>query len=132
MCLAVTAPIWAPVLALLYHLFIILIWDVDNPDPVKRRGPIKHLFPMIRVIGWDVLVQGLLQPVACLGISFVVCPILALLLTFCKTYLIQFIFNLKILNYSYSSWGFEMDSHQDERQFSLPANHSTSKSGTGR
>jgi len=66
---------------------------------------------MIRVIGWDVLVQGLLQPVACLGISFVVCPILALLLSLCKTYLTQFILNLKILNYSYFSWSFEMDSY---------------------
>ncbi|XP_046650573.1 uncharacterized protein LOC124341686 isoform X1 [Daphnia pulicaria] len=74
-CLALSAPVWAPVFALIYQVCIILVWDVDNPDP--KRGP---LLPMIRVLVRDLLLDGLLQPIACLVTAFIVCPLISLLL----------------------------------------------------
>uniref|UniRef100_A0A0P5JHB7 Uncharacterized protein n=1 Tax=Daphnia magna TaxID=35525 RepID=A0A0P5JHB7_9CRUS len=74
-CLALTAPVWAPIFALIYQVCIILIWDVDNPDP--KRGP---LLPMIRVLVRDLLLDGLLQPIACLVTAFIVCPLISFLL----------------------------------------------------
>lgn len=81
LCLAVTAPLWAPLLALLYHLCIILVWDVDNPDPARCPRP---LFPLLRVLGLDLLTGGLLQPVACLATALFLCPLLAFLLSLCE------------------------------------------------
>ena len=78
-CLALSAPVWAPVFALIYQVCIILVWDVDNPDP--KRGP---LLPMIRVLVRDLLLDGLLQPIACLVTAFIVCPLISLLLAVCK------------------------------------------------
>jgi hypothetical protein len=79
-CLALSAPVWAPVFALIYQVCIILVWDVDNPDP--KRGP---LLPMIRVLVRDLLLDGLLQPIACLVTAFIVCPLISLLLAVCKS-----------------------------------------------
>jgi len=79
-CLALSAPVWAPVFALIYQVCIILVWDVDNPDP--KRGP---LLPMIRVLVRDLLLDGLLQPIACLVTAFIVCPVISLLLAVCKS-----------------------------------------------
>ena len=82
LCLAVSAPLWAPLLALIYHVLIVLVWDVDNPDATKR-GP---LLPLLRVLGRDLLFEGLLQPMACLATALVFCPILSVLLALCKLF----------------------------------------------
>lgn len=65
--------------AFVYQVCIILVWDVDNPDP--KRGP---LLPMIRVLVRDLLLDGLVQPIACLVTAFIVCPLISLLLAICK------------------------------------------------
>ena len=83
-CLALTAPVWAPVFALIYHVCIILFWDVDNPD-TKR----SHILPLIRVFFRDILLDGLLQPIACLVTALVVCPLISLLLAVCKFYIFR-------------------------------------------
>ena len=78
-CLAVTAPIWAPVSALLYQICFVLFYDVDNPN--SNRSP---LLPMFRVVLRDLLIDGILQPISCLFIALFICPIVALLLSICK------------------------------------------------
>ena len=78
-CLAVTAPLWAPALALLYHLGLILFYDVDNPN--SQRSP---LFPIFSALGRDLMINGILQPIACLVTALVVCPVVALLIALCE------------------------------------------------
>lgn len=74
-CLAVTAPLWAPLFALFYHVCFILFYDVDNPN--STHSP---LLPMIHVVVRDLLIDGLLQPISCLFAALFICPIVALLI----------------------------------------------------
>ena len=83
-CLAFTAPLWAPVCALFYHFVIAFIWDFDNPN--SKRRP---LLPIVQVVGKDLLLDGLIQPLACLVVALVLCPLVSLLLALCKLTLIE-------------------------------------------
>ena len=78
-CLAVTAPLWAPVMALLYHLGFILFYDDDNPN--SNHNP---LLPIFSVLGRDIVVNGLLQPIACFITALIICPAVALIISICK------------------------------------------------
>ena len=88
-CLAVTAPLWAPLFALFYHVCFILFYDVDNPN--STHSP---LLPMIHVVVRDLLIDGLLQPISCLFAALFICPIVALLIAICKS--AAFLFNFII------------------------------------
>ncbi|XP_033165249.1 uncharacterized protein LOC117144261 isoform X1 [Drosophila mauritiana] len=70
--LAVTAPLWIPVFVLLLHIYMILIYDLDAPDNTKNRYCI-----LLEAIVWNLLIQGLLQPVAAILMATVVCPLAA-------------------------------------------------------
>jgi len=71
-CLAVTAPLWIPVFVLLLHIYMILIYDLDAPDNTKNRYCI-----LLEAIVWNLLIQGLLQPVAAILMATLVCPLAA-------------------------------------------------------
>ena len=105
-CLAATAPMWAPVAALLYQLCLVLFYDADNPDS-SRHGP---FLPLIAVLGRDLLVGGILQPVACLLTTFIFCPIFGLLISLCKKSCHFFCFVWFFIYFFKSLFSFQLDS----------------------
>ncbi|XP_043653946.1 uncharacterized protein LOC122620516 isoform X1 [Drosophila teissieri] len=70
--LAVTAPLWIPLFVLLLHIYMILIYDLDAPDNMKNRYCI-----LMEAIVWNLLIQGLLQPVAAILMATLICPLAA-------------------------------------------------------
>ncbi|BFF89812.1 uncharacterized protein DMAD_08482 [Drosophila madeirensis] len=70
--LALTAPLWIPVFVLLLHIYMILIYDLDAPDNTKNRYCI-----LLEAIVWNLLIQGLLQPVAAVLVATLICPLAA-------------------------------------------------------
>ncbi|XP_034132781.1 uncharacterized protein LOC117586652 isoform X2 [Drosophila guanche] len=70
--LAITAPLWIPVFVLLLHIYMILIYDLDAPDNTKNRYCI-----LLEAIVWNLLIQGLLQPVAAVLVATLICPLAA-------------------------------------------------------
>lgn len=55
-----------------------LIWDIDSP--VQERN--KYII-ILEALIWDIIIQGLLQPVAAVFISCAVCPLLSLIIITC-------------------------------------------------
>ncbi|XP_034663334.1 uncharacterized protein LOC117898215 isoform X2 [Drosophila subobscura] len=70
--LALTAPLWIPVFVLLLHIYMILVYDLDAPDNTKNRYCI-----LLEAIVWNLLIQGLLQPVAAVLVATLICPLAA-------------------------------------------------------
>ncbi|KPU80844.1 uncharacterized protein Dana_GF16043, isoform B [Drosophila ananassae] len=70
--LAVTAPLWIPVFVLLLHIYMILIYDLDAPDNTKNRYCI-----LLEALIWNLLIQGLLQPLAAVLVATLICPLAA-------------------------------------------------------
>ncbi|XP_022219927.2 uncharacterized protein LOC111072385 isoform X2 [Drosophila obscura] len=70
--LALTAPLWIPVFVLLLHIYMILIYDLDAPDNTKNRYCI-----LLEAIVWNLLIQGLLQPLAAVLVATLICPLAA-------------------------------------------------------
>ena len=77
-CLAVTAPVWAPVMALVYHICLILFYDADSPN-AKRSA----VLPMFRVLVKDLVLGGIVEPIASLSTVLIICPLVSLLLAIC-------------------------------------------------
>lgn len=64
-----------PLITLSLHMFNGLIYDLDSPAEWKNR-----YFVIIEAVVWNIIFQGILQPlVACL-IAFVLCPIITVIL----------------------------------------------------
>ncbi|EDW81624.1 uncharacterized protein Dwil_GK12174, isoform A [Drosophila willistoni] len=70
--LAITAPLWIPVFVLLLHIYMILIYDLDAPDNTKNRYCI-----LLEALIWNLLIQGLLQPLASVLVATLMCPLAA-------------------------------------------------------
>ncbi|CAL1542802.1 unnamed protein product [Lymnaea stagnalis] len=67
---AVLAPVWVPVATLLVHLFCFLVWDIDNPRSEKNRISI-----LLEAIVWNILLQGILQPLSAFSVGALLCPL---------------------------------------------------------
>lgn len=64
-----------PLVTFLIHIFNGLIYDLDSPAEWKNR-----YFVIIEAIVWNIVFQGILQPlIACL-IAFIACPIITVIL----------------------------------------------------
>lgn len=64
-----------PLVTLVLHIFNGLIYDLDSPADWKNR-----YFVVIEAVMWNIVLQGILQPlIACL-IAFVFCPIITVIL----------------------------------------------------
>ncbi|KAH8278955.1 hypothetical protein KR018_011774 [Drosophila ironensis] len=70
--LAITAPLWIPVFVLLLHIYMILVYDLDAPDNSKNRYCI-----LLEALIWNLLIQGLLQPLAAVLVATLICPLAA-------------------------------------------------------
>ncbi|XP_063235543.1 uncharacterized protein LOC134538292 isoform X2 [Bacillus rossius redtenbacheri] len=69
---ALTAFLWMPVVTLCLHLFMLLICDLDSPDPCRNRYLI-----VLEAVVWNVGVQGCLQPVCAVLVACLVCPLVS-------------------------------------------------------
>lgn len=66
-----------PLVTLLLHIFNGLVYDLDSPAEWKNRYLV-----VIEAVIWNIIIQGILQPlIACL-IAFVFCPIITVVLFF--------------------------------------------------
>lgn len=66
-----------PLVTLFLHIFNGLVYDLDSPADWKNR-----YFVVIEAVIWNIILQGILQPlVACL-IAFVLCPMITVILFF--------------------------------------------------
>ncbi|XP_058129825.1 uncharacterized protein LOC131272187 isoform X2 [Anopheles coustani] len=76
--LAVSAPLWMPFITVTLHLYMMLVYDLDCPDESRRN----RYCILLEAVGWNIGVQGLLQPVAALVVASVLCPLIAVLVFF--------------------------------------------------
>lgn len=70
--IACTAILWMPCVTLLLHVLMMVVYDVDSPDPTRNRW-----FMILEATVWNILTQGLLQPLAALVVAIFVCPLIA-------------------------------------------------------
>ena len=85
---AVTAPLWVPVVVLGVQLASVLVYDMDCPvhggaqlpPPVAQlpsQLPHARWFPVVQAVGLHVCLLGLLQPLVALLTAALVCPFAA-------------------------------------------------------
>lgn len=66
---AFTAPIWIPCVTICLHLFMMFVYDLDCP--CEERNPYAIAFVAIL---WNILCQGIIQPMAALIVACILCP----------------------------------------------------------
>ena len=66
--LAVTGPVLVPVFSLILHLISIITFDIETHN---------FLVSLIPSIFWNIIVLGIIQPIICITVSMVLCPLLA-------------------------------------------------------
>lgn len=67
---AITAPITVPVAAVVLHIYMMLVYDLDSPDEDRNKYCI-----FLEAIGWNILIQGILQPILALCVAAFICPL---------------------------------------------------------
>lgn len=77
-----------PCVTLSLHILMMLLCDVDSPDPLRNRW-----FKVLESVVWNIVVQGLLQPIAALFVAIIVCPLIAFLILTGKTLLLLLLVN---------------------------------------
>lgn len=70
--LAVTAPLWMPFIVVGVHLYMMLVCDLDCPDPNRNRYCV-----LLEATVWNILIRGCLQPVAAVLVAALICPVAA-------------------------------------------------------
>ncbi|EEB13018.1 conserved hypothetical protein [Pediculus humanus corporis] len=71
--IALSAVLWMPMFTLFLHLFMAVLYDLDNPDPSKNK-----YFVFLEAIIWNILIQGCMQPIAAIIVGAIICPIISL------------------------------------------------------
>uniref|UniRef100_A0A182NCW1 Uncharacterized protein n=1 Tax=Anopheles dirus TaxID=7168 RepID=A0A182NCW1_9DIPT len=78
LALAIAAPLWMPFITVTLHLYMMLVYDLDCPDESRRN----RYCIFLEAVGWNIGVQGLLQPLAAVLVASVICPLVAVLVFF--------------------------------------------------
>ncbi|CAC5419470.1 unnamed protein product [Mytilus coruscus] len=73
--LAISAPLWIPVVTLIVHIGGFLIYDFDSPDDSNKIGI------LFEAIIWRLLIQGCIQPVTAVLVGSIGCPLSSLGIT---------------------------------------------------
>ncbi|XP_055309168.1 uncharacterized protein LOC129573035 [Sitodiplosis mosellana] len=71
--LALTAPFWIPIIVIFLHLYMIFIYDFDCPNDDERN----RYCIFLEAIVWNIGIQGCLQPILCLFVGGILCPLAA-------------------------------------------------------
>ncbi|ESO83920.1 hypothetical protein LOTGIDRAFT_108137 [Lottia gigantea] len=75
--LALTCPVWVPVVTLIAHLGFILVYDIDCPE----KG-VNRFFCVCEAVIWNIIIQGCLQPIAAFITGAIICPTAAFFVIF--------------------------------------------------
>ena len=65
------------VLVLGFHLFKILIYDLDSPELTEFSLQCRYFSPIVMAIVWKIFILGIIQPIIAFLLGAIVCPILA-------------------------------------------------------
>lgn len=77
--MALATPIWVPVTAVILHVFMMIAYDYDSPDTSANRYCI-----VLESLIWEILIQGMLQPLAAVFVAAIVCPLASISVCFSK------------------------------------------------
>ncbi|CAI9722776.1 Hypothetical predicted protein [Octopus vulgaris] len=70
--MALTAPVWMPVVTLLAHIGFFLVYDIDCPELSGNK-----ILVLMEAILWHIVLQGCIQPVTALLFGVIICPLAA-------------------------------------------------------
>lgn len=70
--LALTAPIWMPFIVVSIHIYMMVFYDLDCPNETRNRYCI-----FLEAVVWNMIIQGLLQPIVAIFVAALLCPIAA-------------------------------------------------------
>lgn len=70
--LAIASPIWIPCITTILHLYMMLVYDLDSPNDERNKYCI-----FLEALGWDILIQGVIQPIFAIIIATIICPIIS-------------------------------------------------------
>lgn len=76
---ALTAFLWIPCVTIILHLYMMLIYDMDSPKEERNKFCI-----FLEAIGWNIILQGLIQPILALIVAVFFCPLAAVFVLFGK------------------------------------------------
>lgn len=71
--------IWMPVVTLILHIFMGLVYDFDSPSSQRNR-----YFVIFEAVIWNILLLGFVQPIVALIVAVFICPIISLFILTCK------------------------------------------------
>lgn len=71
-CFAIAAPFWIPCVTIILHIYMMLIYDMDSPNDERNRYCV-----FLEAIGWDILIQGIIQPILALIVAAIICPLIS-------------------------------------------------------
>ncbi|XP_058455787.1 uncharacterized protein LOC131433056 isoform X1 [Malaya genurostris] len=75
---AIAAPLWMPFITITLHLYMMLVFDLDCPDESRRN----RYCIFLEAVGWNIIVQGLLQPLLALIVASMICPAVSVAVLF--------------------------------------------------
>ncbi|XP_055636132.1 uncharacterized protein LOC129775415 isoform X2 [Toxorhynchites rutilus septentrionalis] len=75
---AIAAPLWMPFITVTLHMYMMLVYDLDCPDESRRN----RYCIFMEAVGWNILIQGLLQPLAALMVIALICPTVSVIVLF--------------------------------------------------
>jgi hypothetical protein len=98
-CFAIAAPFWVPICVTILHIYMMLVYDLDSPNDKRNKYCV-----FLEAIGWDILIQGILQPILAIIVAGIICPLISAVILIGKIYLI-FVHNNENFNFNENfSW----------------------------
>lgn len=71
-CFAIAAPLWIPCVTTVLHIYMMLIYDLDSPNHERNKYCV-----FLEAIGWDIIIQGVIQPILALVVAAIICPMIS-------------------------------------------------------
>lgn len=71
-CFALAAPLWIPCVTIILHLYMMLVYDLDSPNDERNKYCV-----FLEAIGWDIFIQGIIQPTLAIIVAAVICPLIS-------------------------------------------------------
>lgn len=75
---AIAAPLWMPFITVTLHVYMMMVYDLDCPDESRRN----RYCILLEAVGWNIIMQGLIQPVVALIVASFICPVVSVLVLF--------------------------------------------------
>lgn len=69
---AIAAPLWIPCVTIVLHIYMMLVYDLDSPSEERNKYCV-----FLEALGWDILIQGIIQPTLAIIVAAIFCPLIA-------------------------------------------------------